>query len=305
MSNKPARGLGKGLSAILGEAGDLSSQRPAVTYVNKSVSGPVAELAETRRIPLDRIVPNPFQPRDSFDSDALDELTASIRSLGVIQPITVRRKDDGNFQIISGERRFRASRAAGLDTIPAYIVDTDDRGMLEMAIVENVQREDLDPIEVAMGYRRLIEECDLTQEQLSERIGSKRSTIANTLRLLSLPVKVQHDLKVGLITAGHAKVLLGAGSSDRQERLCDAVIRNGLSVRALEDRIRREDRVSAPAGEQPELPEVCYKVLERVGRYFDGGISIKRSPSGKGTLTIRFSDNEQLRDFLSAFEERQ
>jgi len=177
--SKQQRGLGKGLGALLGGDADLSQIRKPVGYVNKEVVSSAQPqqggTADIMRIPVDMIEPNPFQPRMNFDQEALDELADSIRTLGLIQPITVRRKADGRYQIISGERRFRAGRLAGLDMMPAYIRDTNDQGMLEMAIVENIQRENLDPIEVAMSYQRLIEECSLTQEQMAVRVGKKRA----------------------------------------------------------------------------------------------------------------------------------
>ena len=240
---------------------------------------------------------NPYQPRTAFDEEALRELTESIRTLGLIQPISVR-PVGGRYQIISGERRFRACQSLGMEFIPAYVLSPDDQGMLEMAIVENVQRQDLDPIEVALGYERLIDECGLTQEKLAERLGKKRVTVTNTLRLLRLPAKVQHDLKVGLISVGHAKVLLGVEDPAFQEFLCDVIIRDGLSVRQTEERIRRGE--SAPKVEAA-LPELCNRVIESVGRYFNEA-KIRRSPSGKGTLTLRFDDDAQLEQFLKLLE---
>ena len=202
---KPQSRLGKGLSALLDGANiDVDKLRKPVGYINKEVAGDneVQATADILRIPADMIEPNPFQPRMSFDNEALEELTESIRTFGLIQPITVRRTNTGKYQIISGERRFKACRAAGMDLIPAYIREANDQGMLEMAIVENIQRENLDPIEIAMSYQRLIEECMLTQEQMAERVGKKRASVTNYLRLLKLPAKVQHDLKVGIISVG-------------------------------------------------------------------------------------------------------
>ena len=240
---KQPRGLGKGLSALLGD-GDLTQIRKPVEYINKSVSTEDPRSgAEIMLIPVDMIEPNPFQPRMTFDNDALEELADSIRTLGLIQPVTVRRKSADRYQIISGERRFRACRMAGMQEIPAYIRDANDQGMLEMAIVENIQRENLDPIEVAMSYQRLIEECNLTQEQMAFRVGKKRASVTNYLRLLRLPAKIQHDLKVGLLSVGHAKVLLGVEDAMMQESLCDLVIREGLSVRQLEEKISRLNAV--------------------------------------------------------------
>ena len=305
--SKQQRGLGKGLSALLGGDADLSNIRKPVGYVNKDVvtaEHPVQGTADILRIPVDMIEPNPFQPRMSFDQEALEELAESIRTLGLIQPITVRRKDDGRYQIISGERRFRASRLSGMDMIPAYIRDTNDQGMLEMAIVENIQREDLDPIEVAMSYQRLIEECSLTQEQMAIRVGKKRASVTNYLRLLKLPAKIQHDLKVGLLSVGHAKVLLGIEDLKVQEYLCDLVIKEGMSVRQLEEKIAKlaEPKKKAEP-ESQDLPDEYFKVLELVGKYFENNISLKRSGNGKGSMTIHFSSDDEVKRFLKALED--
>ena len=305
--SKQQRGLGKGLGALLGDSADLSQIRKPVGYVNKEVAGTAVEpqqaMADILRIPVDMIEPNPFQPRMSFDQDALEELAESIRTLGLIQPITVRRKSDGRFQIISGERRFRASQLVGMDMIPAYIRDTNDQGMLEMAIVENIQREDLDPIEVAMSYQRLIEECNLTQEQMAVRVGKKRASVTNFLRLLKLPAKIQHDLKVGLLSVGHAKVLLGVDDIRLQEYLCDLVIKEDMSVRQLEDKIRKmSEPKKQPEDNGQDLPEEYFKVLEIVGRYFENNISLKRNSGGKGSMTIHFNSDEEIRKFLKVIE---
>ena len=305
--SKQQRGLGKGLGALLGGDADLSQIRKPVGYVNKEVvsaSQPQQGTADILRIPVDIIEPNPFQPRMSFDQEALEELAESIRTLGLIQPITVRAKADGRYQIISGERRFRACQQAGMDMIPAYIRDANDQGMLEMAIVENIQREDLDPIEVAMSYQRLIEECSLTQEQMAVRVGKKRASVTNYLRLLKLPAKIQHDLKVGLLSVGHAKVLLGIEDTLLQEYLCDLVIKEGMSVRQLEDKIRKMSEPKKTSDDQgQELPDEYFKVLEIVGKYFENNISLKRRAGGKGSMTIHFSSDEEVRKFLKALEE--
>ena len=309
--SKQQRGLGKGISALFGDDADLGNIRKPVGYINKEVvseeqpreSGPNADVL---LIPIDIIEPNPFQPRMSFDQDALEELADSIRTLGLIQPITVRRKAGGRYQIISGERRFRACRLAGMEMIPAYIRDTNDQGMLEMAIVENIQREDLDPIEVALSYQRLIEECSLTQEQMAVRVGKKRASVTNYLRLLKLPAKIQHDLKVGLLSVGHAKVLLGIEDTNVQEYLCDLVIKEDLSVRQLEDNIRKLSKPEEPKNKEEkaqDLPEEYFKVLEIVGKYFENNISLKRSASGKGSMTIHFSSDEEVQKFLKALED--
>ena len=310
MANKPQYGLGKGLGALLGGE-DLSELRKPVGYINKQVVSAEVKPQDTSdvlRIPVELIEPNPYQPRMNFDSDALRELADSIRTFGLIQPITVRRKGDGKYQIISGERRYRASIMAGMEMVPAYIRDASDQGMLEMAIVENIQRENLDPIEVAMSYQRLMEECRLTQEQMADRVGKKRASVANQLRLLKLPAKVQHDLKVGLLSVGHAKVLLGVEDAALQEALCDAIVKGGLSVRQLEDKLKTLDRPRlrqpAAASDPGELPEMYYRLLESVGRYVgENGLSLHRGKDGRSALTIRFDSDEQAREFLQALDQ--
>ena len=306
--SKQQRGLGKGIGALLGMEADLNNIRKPVGYINKEVVSAEQPhqqgTADILRIPVDLIEPNPFQPRMSFDQEALEELAESIKTLGLIQPITVRRKEDGRYQIISGERRFRACRLAGMDMIPAYIRDTNDQGMLEMAIVENIQRENLDPIEIAMSYQRLIDECRLTQEQMAIRVGKKRASVTNYLRLLKLPAKIQHDLKVGLLSVGHAKVLLGVEDPQMQEYLCDLVIKEGMSVRQLEDKIKKLTATKPVTTEDTQdLPEEYFKVLEIVGKYFENNISLKRSTTGKGTMTIHFNSDDEVKKFLKALED--
>ena len=307
MAKQQPRGLGKGLGALLGGE-DLTEIRKPVGYINKEVVSPEGKPQDTSdvlRIPVDLIEPNPYQPRMNFDSEALEELALSIRTLGLIQPITVRRKGD-KYQIISGERRYRASLLAGMDMVPAYIRDASEQGMLEMAIVENIQRENLDPIEVAMSYQRLMEECRLTQEQMADRVGKKRASVANQLRLLKLPAKVQHDLKVGLVSVGHAKVLLAVEDPAVQEMLCDLIVKNGLSVRQLEEKVKALEKgeKSTKAEEPQELPDMYYRLLENVGRYFGENISLRRSRDGKGSLTIKFDSDAQMEQFLQALDQR-
>ena len=304
-SSKPLHGLGRGLGAILGDKNSLQSLRKPIGYVNKEIAGAKEpqNTSDILRIPIGMIEPNPFQPRMSFDQEALQELAESIRTFGLIQPVTVRHKANGKYQIISGERRYRACQIAGMDMIPAYIREANDQGMLEMAIVENIQRENLDPIEVAMSYRRLIEECSLTQEQMAERVGKKRVSVTNYLRLLKLPAKVQHDIKVGLLSVGHAKVLLSVEDSVLQEQLCDLVVKNDMSVRALEEKIKKlgSEGAEKPVRQQ-QLPDTYTKVLEHMGKYFGNNISLKRSASGKGTITVRFDSDAEIERFLSALD---
>ncbi len=303
---KQQHGLGRGLSALLGEQADQF--RKPVGYVNKDVAGAktAARTSDVLRIPVDMVEANPRQPRTKFDAEALEELASSIRTLGLIQPITVRKVSEGRYQIISGERRFKACRMAGMSMIPAYVRETDDQGMLEMALVENIQRENLDPIETALGYRRLIDECNLTQEVMADRVGKKRASVTNTLRLLKLPVKVQHDLKVGLLSVGHAKVLLGVEDPDVQQQLCDLAVKEGLSVRELEEAVKkysRKPRKRTSASQAQDLPVEYTRLLGHIGRFFAEDISLKRNAAGKGTMTIRFASDEEVNAFLKALED--
>ena len=282
--------LGRGLGALLGED-TLKETR----QIHRIISGNPAAVAG---IPLDQIVPNPYQPREDFDPEALQELAGSIRTLGIIQPLTLRQTGPTSYQIISGERRYRAAKAAGLTEVPAYIRQADDAAMLEMAIVENIQREDLDPVETALSFQRLIDECNLTQEAMALRVGKKRTTITNYLRLLRLPDTVQKALKDGKISVGHAKVLLGVEDTALQDRLCDSIIRNDWSVRRLEQKLQSLSRKESPAPEAEDLPEVYYALAERVGRHFDGNVAVRRDAKGGGTITIRFGNQCQVEAFL-------
>ena len=283
--------LGRGLGALLGDVDPLRETRE----IHRIVSGNPAAVSE---IPIDQIIPNPWQPRQDFDAETLQELTDSIRSLGIIQPLTLRQTGPSSYQIISGERRFRAAKAAGLARVPAYVRQADDVAMLEMAIVENIQREDLDPIETALSFQRLIDECNLTQEAMSLRVGKKRSTITNSLRLLKLPDEMQQALKVGTITTGHAKVLLGIEDPARQRTLFQQTVRYGWSVRQLEQKAQDPQPQAPSAPEQP-LPDACQQVAERLGRHFDGKVSVRMGAKGNGTITIRFDNPGQLDLFLN------
>ena len=307
--SQPPRGLGKGLSAILGNIPTAEQLRSPGTTPREPVEAqPVRTPADALVIPLTEIEPNPYQPRQSFDREELDGLAASIKSLGLITPITVRRTAPSKYQIISGERRFRACQIAGLTEIPAFVRDAvDDQGMLEMAIVENIQRANLDPIEIAQSYQRLMDECELTQEAMAERLGKSRSSVANQLRLLRLPAKVQHDLKVGLISVGHAKVILGVEDPDMQVKLCDMVVENGLNVRQLEQKVAAllsavpaGGTVSAVKKNVGDIPQAHKDLCREVAKYFKGKISVKRNAGGQGTLTINFSSDSEISSFLDA-----
>ena len=244
--------LGRGLDALLPSTPqhgttkvDVPTQRRFQDIEDRSRH--VGRVAE---IEIERISPNPYQPRETFSETALSELTASIKQLGIIQPLTVRVAADGRYELITGERRLRAAKRAGLATVPAYIREADTEAMLEMALVENVQREELDPIEVAMRYRRLIDECLLTQEDVALKVGKNRTTVANLLRLLRLPPEVQAKLRERLINAGHARALLALERPEEQIAMAQAIAKEGLSVRQVEDRtrtiVRKRTKEQAP-----------------------------------------------------------
>lgn len=292
-------GLGRGLDALISDTNYIQQNRKP-----KEDSGKSSPLVSIADIDIEKIEVNPFQPRTEFNLEAIEELSGSIKLLGLIQPITVRPLDNGKYQIISGERRFRASRLAGLKTIPAYIKPTDDNGMLEMAIVENIQREDLDAIEIAVSFQRLIDECDLTQEAMAERVGKKRTTVTNYLRLLKLPAEIQFAIRAKKITMGHAKSLLGIENPKQQLKLANQIIEQDLSVRQTESKVQSMNSEKRAKREKQtmELPENYFKVIDTLGKYFNNNISVKRSEKGSGELTIRFSSDKEIDDFLNALE---
>ncbi len=286
---KQPKGLGRGLDAIFGgDAIDLDAKLK-----------PMSRMAE---IDIADIIPNPSQPRTQFDEEALDELADSIRQLGVIQPVTVRKADDGKYIIISGERRWRAAQRADLKTLPAYIREVDDETLYAMALVENIQRQDLNAIEIALGMQRLIDECHLTQDALSEKVGKKRSSVSNYLRLLKLPDEVQLALKEGLISMGHAKAIAGA-PADQQVRLLKKCIRKAMSVRQVEETARTlVERPAQTAGfEEEEYPESYSRLVEQLEPYFSQNISIKRSKNGGGRIVIEFGDDADIDRFIERF----
>lgn len=297
MAKKSA--LGKGLGALI--SGYEGTFEPHTQKV--SVPGMTSSPVSISEISIDDISTNPYQPRTVFEEEALQALSDSIKQLGLIQPITVRSTEDGKYQIISGERRYRAAKMAGLSHIPAYIRKADDQGMLEMAIVENIQRENLDAIEVALSFQRLIEECDLTQEAMADRVGKKRATVTNYLRLLKLPAQVQIALREGKISMGHAKCILSLEEVEKQIQLCDLIIRNDLSVRQAEQKAKALQHPAASKEESPvNLPDTHYRVLEIVGRYFSNHISLKRNEKGKGSITIQFANDQEIEAFLKDLE---
>ena len=281
------KGLGKGLSALFGENIEVKAK-------------PMAEMVE---IALSDIIPNPTQPRTEFDEEALEELADSIRQLGLIQPITVKREGE-KYIIISGERRWRASEKAGLKRIPAYIREVDDTTLHAMALVENIQREDLNAIEISLGMQRLVDECGLTQEALAERLGKKRSTVANYLRLLNLPEEVQFAIKGGVISMGHAKALAAVESKAKQLSILKRCVKNNLSVRQVEELVRatseKKAKVAAPIADE-EYPESYGRLVEYLEKFFSQDIAIKRGKNGGGKIIIDFSSDADIEKFIKRF----
>lgn len=285
---KPA--MGKGLSALLESAStDITSRTN-----DKAVLGNIA------MIQIDEIEANPFNPRTNFEVEALKELAASIKEHGIIQPITVRKVDIDKYQLISGERRFRASQLAGLEEIPAYIRLANDQAMLEMALVENIQREDLNSIEIALSYQRLIEECDLTQEQLSQKLSKSRSSITNFLRLLKLPAPIQSAIRDGLISMGHARALVSAGDEARQLELLDAILQEGWSVRQIEQAIKSGIEYKAQTKDKKSVGTTNEISLEQdqfrhvLADRISAKVDIRKSTNGSGKLVINFDSDTDL-----------
>ena len=283
------KGLGRGLDAL---------------FVSDKASIKATPMNQVAEIAVSEIIPNPTQPRTQFDDEALQELASSISQLGIIQPITVKKGDGGKYIIISGERRWRASQMVGLETLPAYIREVDDENLHAMALVENIQRQDLNAIEIALGMQRLIDECGLTQEAMAEKVGKKRSTVSNYMRLLNLPVEVQLALKEGLITMGHAKAIAGI-DAEKQVWALKKCLKKALSVRQTEELARKlaEQGESAPAMEE-EYPESYSRLVEKLERLFSENISIKRGKNGGGKIVIDFSSDEEIDTFIERLHNR-
>ncbi|MBL7980286.1 MAG: ParB/RepB/Spo0J family partition protein [Flavobacteriales bacterium] len=284
------KGLGRGLSAL------LEDPTTDITTRNEPVSAP-RSAGPIGTIPVAQIEPNPFQPRVYFSDEALAELAQSISELGIIQPVTVRKVGYDRYQLISGERRFRASQLAGLEEVPAYIRIANDEAMLEMALVENIQREELDAIEVAISFQRLIDEVKLTQEQLSEKVGKDRATVANYLRLLKLPPEIQLGLRQRTIGMGHARALISISDPVRQVELYHKIVESQLSVRAVEDLARTatpKSKGTAAPGLRPNK-DLSRQLAERFG----SKVSVKQSVEGKGRIEIPFRNEDELRRILA------
>jgi len=280
--------LGRGLSALLKDPeNDINSAED--TNADKVV-GNIVELD------IESIEVNPFQPRTNFNEDTLKELASSIRELGVIQPITVRKLAFNKYQLVSGERRFRASKLVGLEAIPAYIRIANDQESLEMALVENIQRQDLDPIEIALSYQRLIDEIQLTQEQMSERVGKKRSTIANYLRLLKLDPIIQTGIRDGFISMGHGRAMVNIVDQVEQLEVYEKIITNKLSVRATEQLVKNlnAEEPAKPKEANFEIPKHIKKGVKDFSEYFGHKIDVKMTKSGSGKITIPFHSEEDF-----------
>ncbi len=255
-------------------------------------------------IEISRISPNPEQPRRTFDEESLAELASSIRELGVVQPLTLRMTDDGNYQIIAGERRWRAASQAGLTSVPAYVRRASDSEMTEMALIENIQREDLNAIEVALGFKQLIEKYSLTQERLSERLGKKRATIANHLRLLKLPAEIQLGLRDRDIDMGHARAILAVNDPKFQLRLYKRILAEGLSVRAVEKLAREanEGGEKADNATKSEIKPEYEAFAKNLSKRFSAPVKFSRNRSGRGTITFRFNNDDELTALIRNFE---
>lgn len=282
--------MGRGLGSILTDA-------------SLDVGRPMADTIST--VPLDKITANPFQPRKEFDDEALDELAQSIRQQGVITPITVRRMADGSYQLIAGERRMRASQLAGLKEVPAYIRVATDTQMMEMALVENIQRADLNAMEVAIAYQALIDECQLTHDQLSEKVGKNRSTITNYLRLLALPAETQLALSNNKISMAHARALAGVEDVARHLEILHTVIERGLSVHQTEQLVKsskQEQPAAHPKSRRGELPAQHTAAQARLKDRLQSTVEIKRSQRGKGTLTIAFNSDADFERIMKLLE---
>lgn len=255
-------------------------------------------------ISLDQIHPNPDQPRRTFDNDALEELASSIRELGIIQPLSLRKTGADSYQIIAGERRYRAAKLAGLSSIPAYIRTANDAELTEMALIENIQREDLNAIEIALTFKKLIDQYNLTQERLSERIGKKRATIANFLRLLKLPAEVQLGLRDKRVDMGHARALLTIEKPALQLKLYNEILRNGLSVRKVEELAKKyQSGLTDSKKEQVRTKSSDFSALKnRLSQTFNTRVLLTCNEAGKGKITIPFNDTEQLERLIALFD---
>ncbi|MCQ2330134.1 MAG: ParB/RepB/Spo0J family partition protein [Paludibacteraceae bacterium] len=289
MAKNTGNRMGRGLDSLLG-ADNIQAMSEQVAEIRGSL-----KFAE---ININDIHPNPNQPRKDFDDEALAELAASIKENGIISPITVRKIDEHSYQIIAGERRYRASKMAGLEKMPAYIKEVDDDKVLEMALIENIQREDLNAIEIALSYEGLVAGYGLTQEQIAERVGKKRTTVANYLRLLNLPAEIQLGLKDGLIEMGHARALVGVENTERQLEIYNQVVKEGASVRRTEDLCRSDRKPRTAKTKSKEIAEL----EEGLRMVLGSNVKVVYNDKGKGKIEIKFSSDEELDKLMTQFD---
>ncbi|NEM97509.1 ParB/RepB/Spo0J family partition protein [Pontibacter burrus] len=290
---KRTGGLGRGLGSLL----------EGNKYTGKIDSNTINEVNTIADIAIDQIQTNPYQPRTHFDQGALEELAESIRIQGIIQPITVRQLDQNTYQLISGERRYQAAKMAGLTTIPAYIRKADDQQMLEMALIENIQRENLNAIEIALSYQRLLSECNLKQEELGDRVGKKRTTVTNYLRLLKLPPDIQIALRDNVISMGHARALINIDTIENQLEVFKKVVAEELSVRKVEELVRNLQNANKKPDPQQKLvfnkyEEEIKRVETRLSSQFGTKIQVKANNDGKGEIKIPFVSVDELNRIL-------
>jgi ParB family transcriptional regulator, chromosome partitioning protein len=300
MSSVKKQALGRGLSAL------LENSKTDITTKVQGDSAPVANSVSV--LPIAQIETNPFQPRTKFEEEALQDLANSIKQHGIIQPITVRKLGYDKYQLISGERRYRASQIAGLKEVPAYIRVANDQSVLEMALVENIQREDLDAIEISLSYKRLIDECNLTQEQLAEKVSKQRSTVTNYLRLLKLPAQIQLGIRDGLISMGHARALINIDNAGAQIDIYKQIVEQELSVRATEELARGEKinaattvRKVVTTTVKPVLTFEDKKMEDDLNDIFHNNVIVKKKEKNKGSITINFNNENELQHILSFF----
>jgi ParB family chromosome partitioning protein len=290
--------LGKGLGAL------LSNPTTDITS-GEDVALPSAAAGSTTQISIDKIETNPFQPRTDFDEAALNELAESIRQQGIIQPITVRKMGYDRYQIISGERRFRASKMAGLDAIPAYVRIANDQSMLEMALVENIQRENLNPIEIAISYKRLTDECSLTPDQLAAKVGKDRSTVSNYVRLLKLPPKIQAAIRDGILSMGHARAMINIDDVGLQLRIFDEILKNNLSVRKVEElvRVSTGKKAKAEKDQKKSVASFEYKnIQDRLSGFYETKVELKPGAKGAGKIILSYYSTDDLNRLLDLLE---
>ena len=291
-------GLGRGLSALLDDTDSTHPPKGGSDSLNDTI-----QIGSISEVGIDEIETNPYQPRTEFDQVALNELSESIKVQGLIQPITVRKHGSNKYQLISGERRLRASKLAGLTHIPAYIRSADDQQMLEMALIENIQRENLNAIEVALSFQMMIDECKLKPEQLGDRVGKNRSTVSNYLRLLKLPPVIQASIRDGKISMGHARALISVEEVDKQLFIHQEIVDKGLSVRKVEELVRSINHVQVKAKSAPVPVSFEYQKLQKeLASKFATKVKLKVSGNGKGAIEIPFVSNDDLSRILELLD---